>query len=82
MQPKTTEEVLRNQAETIARMAEKIDNMAQDIDEIKLSFKSAGSRIGKLESWQSEERGAKKTFASVIGVAGTLAGYIVSYLMH
>lgn len=82
MQPKTTEEVLRNQAETIARMAEKIDNMAQDVEEIKQSFRSAGVRIGKLESWQSEEKGSKKTLSSVIGVVGTLAGFVASYIMH
>ena len=82
MQPKTTEEVLRSQAEMLARLSEKIDNMAQDVEEIKQSFRCAGGRISKLESWQSEERGSKKTLASVIGVAGTLAGFIVSYIMH
>ena len=82
MQPKTTEEVLRSQAEMIARLSEKIDNMAQDVEEIKQSFKSAGNRIGKLESWQSEEKGSKKTLSSVIGVVGTLAGFVVSYIIH
>lgn len=82
MQPKTTEEVLRNQAEMLARLSEKIDNMAQDVEEIKQSFRSAGVRIGKLESWQSEEKGSKKTLSSVIGVVGTLAGFVASYIMH
>lgn len=82
MQPKTTDEVLRNQAEMLARLSEKIDNMARDVEEIKQSYRSALARIGKLESWQSEERGAKRTLASVIGVVGTLAGYVTSYIMH